>query len=104
MIDAKEFFNSLPTKVKPEVLEGLDTLFHFDITNSGQFTVRAHDSKLTVEDGFHGEPKCKVTTTAENFSKLLSGDLNPMMAVMTGKLKLSNPGEMMKYAKIFGLM
>ncbi|MBK8429598.1 MAG: hypothetical protein IPL27_28240 [Lewinellaceae bacterium] len=35
---------------------------------------------------------------------MLSGDLNPMMAMMTGKLKISNPGEMLKYAKMFGLM
>jgi hypothetical protein len=27
-----------------------------------------------------------------------------MMAMMTGKLKISNPGEMLKYAKMFGLM
>jgi putative sterol carrier protein len=45
-----------------------------------------------------------VTTTAESFEKLISGSLNPMMAMMTGKLKISHPGEMLKYAKIFGLM
>jgi len=27
-----------------------------------------------------------------------------MLAVLTGKVKISNQGEMMKYAKIFGLM
>ena len=104
MIDVKEFLFSLPAKVKPEAVEGLSTLFHFDITDSGQFTVQLDNGKMNVSEGFSGDPTCKVTTSTESFQKLLSGDLNPMMAMMTGKLKISNPGEMLKYAKMFGLM
>lgn len=104
MIDVKQFLFSLPEKVAPEVVEGLSTLFHFDIADAGQFTVQLEDGKFAVSEGFSGDPTCKVGTSAESFSKLLSGDLNPMMAMMTGKLKISNPGEMLKYAKIFGLM
>jgi putative sterol carrier protein len=102
-MDVKEFLFSLPAKVKPEVLEDHNALFHFDIADAGQFTVKVADGKLDVAEGFAGEPSCKVNTTAESFSKLLKGELNPMMAMMTGKLKISNPGEMLKYAKIFGL-
>lgn len=104
MIDAKEFLFALPAKVKPEAVEGVSTLFHFDIADSGQYTVQLHDGKMAVSEGFSGDPNCKVTTTAESFSKLIAGELNPMMAMMTGKLKISNPGEMLKYAKMFGLM
>ncbi len=104
MIDVKEFLFSLPAKVKPEVLEGQSSLFHFDIADAGQFTIKLADGKLDVSEGLSGEPSCKVSASAESFAKLLSGDLNPMMAMMTGKLKISNPGEMLKYAKIFGLM
>ena len=104
MIDVKEFLFSLPAKAKPEVLEGQNTLFHFDVADAGQFTIKVADGKMDVSEGFQGEPVCKVSATAETFSKVLSGDLNPMMAMMTGKLKISNPGEMLKYAKIFGLM
>lgn len=103
-MNVKEFLFSLPAKVKPEVLEGHNSLFHFDIADAGQFTVKLADGKLDVAEGFSGEPTCKVTTSAESFEKLISGDLNPMMAMMTGKLKISNPGEMLKYAKVFGLM
>ncbi len=104
MIDAKEFLFSLPQKANPDALEGLNTLFHFDVADSGQYTVRLEDGKLSVSEGLEGEAACTVKTSAESFSKLVSGDLNPMMAMMTGKLKISNPGEMLKYAKIFGLM
>ncbi|MCW5924281.1 MAG: SCP2 sterol-binding domain-containing protein [Saprospiraceae bacterium] len=102
-MDVKTFLFSLPEKANPEVLEGHNTLFHFDIADAGQFTVKVADGKLEVSEGFNGEPSCKVSTSADSFAKLLKGELNPMMAMMTGKLKISNPGEMLKYAKIFGL-
>ncbi len=104
MIDVKQFLFSLPEKVAPEAVEGLSTLFQFDVTNQGQYTVKLDNGKLEVSEGFSGEPNCKVTASSETLSKLLARDLNPMMAMMTGKLKISNPGEMLKYAKIFGLM
>lgn len=104
MIDVKEYLFSLPAKVNADALEGLNTIFHFDISDAGQFTVQVTDGKLSVSEGLSGDPVCKVGTSAASFSKLLSGDLNPMMAMMTGKLKISNPGEMLKYAKMFGLM
>ena len=104
MLDIKEFLFSLPAKIKPEVVEGISTLFHFDISDAGQFTAQIDNGQMTVTEGLSGEPNCKVSTSADSFRKLLSGDLNPMMAMMTGKLKISNPGEMLKYAKIFGLM
>jgi len=104
MIDVKQFLFSLPEKVAPEAVEGLSTLFHFDVTDEGQYTIKLDDGKLEVLEGLTGESNCKVTASSETLSKLLSRDLNPMMAMMTGKLKISNPGEMLKYAKIFGLM
>jgi putative sterol carrier protein len=104
MIDVKDFLFSLPTKVKPEVVEGLSTLFHFDMGDAGTFTVQVDNGEIEVSEGLNGDAKCKVTTTAEVLTKLLSKELNPMMAMMTGKLKISNPGVMLEYAKIFGLM
>ncbi|MBK8555003.1 MAG: SCP2 sterol-binding domain-containing protein [Lewinellaceae bacterium] len=104
MIDPREYLFDLPAKTKPEVLEGHFTIFHFEVDGSGHYTVHVEDSVLLVKDGLHGEAICRVTTTSESFSKLISKDLNPMMAMMTGKLKISNPGEMIKYAKIFGLL
>ncbi len=102
----KDFLTTLPTRVKQEWLNGVDTNFHFDIegNNGGQFSVKVANDKIEVKEGFVGEAKCKVIAHEKNFVALLKGDLNPMMAVFTGKLKVSNPGEIMKYAKLFGLM
>jgi putative sterol carrier protein len=103
-MDVKQFLFDLPSKVDPSAIDGMSTLFHFDMGDSGAYTVQLANGKMDVSEGLTGEPTCKVTTTAETLSKVISGDTNPMMAMMTGKLKISNPGEMLKYAKIFGLM
>lgn len=103
MLDARSFFLSLPHKVDPELLEGHQAVFHFDITDSGQFTVRIDNGKLDVMEGFAGEPKSTITTNQETFGKILSGDANPMWAMTTGKLKVTNPMALLEYARIFGL-
>lgn len=102
--NAKEFLFALPAKANAAALEGLSSTFHFDVADSGQYTVSLVDGQLSVEEGLNGEASCTVKASEETLAKLVKGDLNPMMAMMTGKLKISNPGEMLKYAKIFGLM
>jgi putative sterol carrier protein len=104
--NAKDFILGLPDTVNPEWLKGVETNFHFDIEGDGggQFSVIVQDNKLQVFEHFEGEPKCKVTAKEKHFIALLRGELNPMMAVFTGKLKITNTGEIMKYAKLFGMM
>lgn len=103
---SKEFIYGLPGKVPAAAIEGLSTTFHFDLEGEqgGQYTISVADSKVTVSDGLNGEASCVVKTSEDNFMQLIKGDLNPMMAILTGKLKISNQGEMLKYAKLFGLM
>lgn len=103
---ARDFILSLPDKVNASAIEGHNTRFHFDIDgeDGGQYTVAIVDGSISAEEGLNGEPSCTVKAKTEHLAAVLSGDMNPMTAVFTGKLKISNPGEMMKYAKIFGLM
>ncbi|MCB0706215.1 MAG: SCP2 sterol-binding domain-containing protein [Saprospiraceae bacterium] len=105
-MDAAKFIKDLPNKVNKSVIEGMETNFQFDISGDtgGQFTVELTDGNVLVHDGFVGNAECTVKASDENLGKLLSGELNPMMAVMTGKVKISNPGVMLKYAKVLGLM
>ena len=103
---AKEFLLGLPSKVQPEALEGLETTFHFDIEGDGggQVTVKVKDGSCSAEEGLDGDARCIVSAKEDNLMNVLKGNLNPLMAVLTGKLKISNQKEMLKYAKIFGLM
>ena len=103
---ASEFMTMLPEKFNPEAVPGAESLFHFDITGDGggNYTAEVKDGKCTVTEGFSGDPKCKVTASSETFVDIVTGKANAQMAVFMGKLKISNLGEMLKFAKAFGLM
>ncbi|MDX1478325.1 MAG: SCP2 sterol-binding domain-containing protein [Saprospiraceae bacterium] len=102
---AMEFLHGLPSKVHSSALEGHNTTFHFDLTGAGggQCTVKVAEGQLSVDEGLHGTPECTVSGGAADFVDVVSGKTNPMMAVMTGKIRISNVGQMMKYARLFGL-
>lgn len=102
---AREFLLALPGKVAHQALEGITTRFHFDLDGEGggQFTLSVADGAMTAAEGLEGEPSCRVKATAEDFARLLTGELNPMMAILSGRVKISNQGEMLKMAKLFGL-
>ncbi|HEY3385656.1 MAG TPA: SCP2 sterol-binding domain-containing protein [Saprospiraceae bacterium] len=103
---SREFLYALPEKVDPAAIDGLETIFHFDLEGDqgGQYTISVADQKVTVSDGLSGEAKCVIRSTGDTFIKLATGELNPMIAILTGKVKISNQGEMLRYAKLFGLM
>ncbi|GLR19994.1 SCP2 sterol-binding domain-containing protein [Portibacter lacus] len=102
----KEVLMNLPKKVSPDAIEGVNTLFHFNLDGDDgeNVTVGIKDGVAYSQEGLEGEPTCVVRAKSDNLMKILKGDMNPMMAVLTGKLKISNQGEMLKYAKLFGLM
>ena len=105
-MNALELITSLKDKINPDAIAGHNTVFHFDVSGDGggQKTISIIDGKVDIQDGLVGEPKCAVSVKAETLVKLMTGKENPMMAFMMGKIKVSNPGELMKYSKIFGLM
>ena len=104
---AREFIMGFPERINPEALEDKDdTVFHFKISgdDGGDFTAVAKDGQFTVTKGIEGEAKCVVTSTDKVLMGIISGDQNPMTAMMFGKLKVSNLAEMTKFAKPLGLM
>ena len=103
---AAEFINNLPNQVSSEQIVDKESLFHFHLKGDGggDFTVKIADEKVEVVEGFQGDPKCEVKASAENFMRVINGDLKPVMAILFGKVKVSNQNELIKYAKVFGLM
>ncbi len=83
-----------------------DSVFHFMISGEkgGDFTVVVKDGSCKITEGLKGSSKCEVKSTDQVFMDVMDGKMNPTMAVMGGKLKISNIGEMMKFAKPFGLI
>ena len=67
----------------------------------GSLTIDGRGEKTLVhEDG--GEADCTIITKLSHIEKLRKGELNPMMAMMTGKLKIK--GDMSLAMKLQELM
>jgi putative sterol carrier protein len=105
-MNLKSFFLDMKEKIDPATVVGHNTNFHFDVDGEqgGQITIEIKDGAVAILDGFHGDPKCVVRSKDVTLMGILKGEINPMTALFMGKIKISNPGEMMKYAKVFGLM
>lgn len=100
---AADIVRSLANRAKADKIAGVDTVFHFDIegANGGQFTVAIKDGVCTVVDGHEGTAKCIVKTKDSDYEDVELGRSNPQMAVMMGKIKISNIGEMMNFTTYF---
>jgi alpha-methylacyl-CoA racemase len=102
-ITAQQILQSIPSRFRSEKAHDYSTVFHFDISGitGGQYTVKIAAGKCELTAGLNGEAKCVVKAGDETYVKLETGKLNPQMALMTGKVKVSNIAEMMQFAKCF---
>lgn len=100
---AREIVYSLPERFKPQVAENTEMTVHLQLTgeNGGDFTVKVDDGVCTVTEGLSGEPECVVKTSDKAYEDLELGRTNPQMALMTGKVKVSNITGLLKFIQMF---
>jgi len=101
---AKEYLQNTASGLTATEVDGVTTTLHFDFGDGADYSMVVADGKAEFVEGFVGIAECVIKAEADDFVKIATGDINPMMAMMMGKLKLSNAGAMMKYAKMLGLM
>jgi putative sterol carrier protein len=97
----REFFEGLPARADPSKMAGMNNSYVFDIDGAGVWFVTVEDGVVSVREG-EGDADCTISTTEENFQKILSGEQNATSAYMTGKLKIKGDmGAAMKLQKLF---
>jgi putative sterol carrier protein len=89
---AAEIVKGLPSRFIEEEAIGFEARVHLKLSGEGggDFTAVIKDGTCTVMDGLEGEPDCTVSTKAKTYVATELGDTNPTMAVMTGKIKVTN--------------
>ncbi len=69
--------------------------------NGGVFYVEVKDHKATVEPYEYNDRQCAITMNNDNFNKLIDGNLNPVLAYTTGKLKVDGDiGKALEFSKL----
>jgi putative sterol carrier protein len=100
-MDAREFFDTLPSRVDPSRTAGMNNSYVFDIEGVGVWKVDVTDAGVAVTDG-GGDADVTISASAETFSAIAEGKQNPTTAFMTGKLKIDGDmGAAMKLQKLF---
>jgi putative sterol carrier protein len=92
MSDVKVILEDLAKKLTPEAKEKLNAVIGLEL-DSIPYTIDARKDGQGVLEGApsaHGlEPRFSMASSGDDYVKIIRGELNPMMAAMTGKLKVS---------------
>jgi putative sterol carrier protein len=97
----QEFFANLESKADSSKTAGMSNSYVFDVEDAGQWMVDVDDGKVTVTEG-GGDADVVISTSRDTFEKIVTGDVNPTSAYMTGKLKIKGDmGAAMKLQKLF---
>ena len=95
---SNEVFDQL--KEKAEAAEAIGGTLKFEVGDLVVYIDGSGNSNIVSQDD--GDADCTISTTAEVLIDLKNGDLNPMMAVMGGEIKIS--GDMGLAMKVQSLM
>jgi putative sterol carrier protein len=88
-LDPAEFFSSLPGRVDPAQIAGVDHTYLFDIVDRGRWLVDVHDGVVTVTEDPEGKADVEFRMSAETFERIQARKLNPMTAYITRKIKVT---------------
>ncbi len=101
-----DIFNSMPQRFQVDKAAGANMGILFDLSgdNGGQWYVNIADGKLNVaQSAPAATPNATVKMTADDFTAMSTGSLNPMMAFMTGKIKVDGDlNSVMKFQSLVG--
>ncbi len=100
---ARAFFEGLEARVDPARVAGVDHTYRFEIEGEGAWHVAIHSGRATVTEGGDDPANATIRAAGEVFDRIISGEQNPAMAYMSGKLKIDGDlGAVMKLQKLFG--
>ncbi len=84
---ARELIERMPEALDPQAAQGTEAVIQYDISQPAYQVLR--DGRLEVFDGWAQNADLTIKMKDENLLKLFRGELNPMSAFMTGKVKIS---------------
>jgi len=101
-----ELFEVMPKVFKPEAAPGVDAVVQFSLTGdqAAEYYVTIAEGACKVDEGKHESPSATMTLDGQDYLDMVSGKLNPQMAFMQGKLKISGDmGLLLRFQSFFDL-
>lgn len=104
MENFSDFINNMPNQIDLEKTKGIHALLQFSLSGEGggDWGVTVDDGKVLVVPGQLAKPQLIIKASSANALKLMRGELNPVGAFMTGKVKVA--GDMALAMKLLDLL
>ncbi|NJN54322.1 MAG: SCP2 sterol-binding domain-containing protein [Anaerolineae bacterium] len=105
MTTPAEILTQMPANVDPSKIAGMNATIVFDLSgdNGGQWTVNIADGAATVTEGADPTAAATIKMADTDYVAMMNGSLNPMMAFMSGKIKVEGDlNTVMKLQSIMG--
>ncbi len=104
MTTPADIFAKTPQNLIAEKAGDMNAAVAFDLSgeNGGQWTVKIADGACAVEDGIADGADATISMDGSDYVDMMTGKLNPMMAFMGGKVKVSGDlNTVMKFQTMF---
>lgn len=87
----EQLFTEMEGKFKADKAAGMNATYQFNITGDGGGVWHATiaDGAATFGTGEFDGANVVITSSSDDWVKIVSGSMNPQMAFMTGKLKVT---------------
>ncbi len=106
MADLEQIFAAMGDNFDASKAAGVELSVQFDLSGDGggQYYAKVADGKLDANKGSVDNPDATLKMDAGDFAAMSKGDLNPMMAFMSGKIKVDGDlNTVMKFQQVVGL-
>lgn len=104
MTTPADIFAKTPQNLITEKAGTMNASVAFDLSgeNGGQWTVQIANGACTVDEGIADGADATISMAGSDYVDMMTGKLNPMMAFMGGKVKVSGDlNTVMKFQTLF---
>jgi putative sterol carrier protein len=105
-INVADVFKEMPNRFDASKASGVNLSIQFELSgdNGGQWFVKVADGQVDSGEGTIESPKATIRMDGNDYVAMTSGELNPMAAFMSGKVKVEGDlGSVMQLQSLFGM-
>lgn len=99
-----ETLNAMVQSLDPAAAKGVNAVIQLNATGDGggQYQMAIADGKMDVKEGVAEKPTVQISVAAKDWVDIISGQLDPTKAFMSGKLRIAGDlGLMMRFQRMF---
>jgi putative sterol carrier protein len=99
-----EIFAAMPGVFDAEKAAGIDATVQFDLSGDGggQYYVQVANGTVKAEKDTADSPTATIHMDADDYKKMIAGELNPVTAFMSQKIKVEGDlNTVMKFQNLF---